>query len=64
VDRVENVALDILSAGLQFNLRGVADEALKGNHEGEAKKQAIPGVDATQLSLQQKTWQNLLFIYE
>jgi putative transposase len=54
VDRAVNAAMNILSAGLRFGLLGMADEAVKGNPE-ERKEQAIPRVDATQLSLQPKT---------
>jgi putative transposase len=54
VDRDENAAMNILNAGLRFSPLGVAGEARKGNPE-ERKKQVIPGVDATQLSLQPKT---------
>jgi len=46
VDRDENAALNIVSAGLRFSLKGVAGEAMKGNPE---RGQVIPGADATQL---------------
>jgi len=49
VDRDENAAVNILNAGLRFSLKGVAGEARKRNPE-EQKEQAIPGVDATQLT--------------
>jgi hypothetical protein len=53
--RNANAALNILNAGLRFSLKGVAGEAVKGNPEEVRKEQAIPGVDATHLSLQPKT---------
>jgi putative transposase len=46
VDRDENAAWNIVSAGLRFSLKGVAGEARKGNPE---RGQVLPGADATQL---------------
>jgi putative transposase len=53
VDRDENAALNILSAGLRFSLKGAAGEARKGNPQNCEK--VIPGADATQSSHQPKT---------
>jgi hypothetical protein len=47
----ENGALNIVSAGLWFSLKGAAGEAVKGNPE---RGKAIPGAGATQLTLKPK----------
>nr|MDO8100826.1 transposase [Candidatus Njordarchaeota archaeon] len=51
-DRDENAAWNILNAGLWFSLKGVADEAMKGNPTERGK--VILQADATQLPNQLK----------
>jgi transposase len=51
MDRDENAAWNIVSAGLRFSLKGVAGEARKGNRE---RGQVLLGADATQLPHQPK----------
>jgi putative transposase len=53
MDRDENAALNIVGAGLRFSLKGVANEAVKGNAE-----KLILQADATQLAHCPKSQQN------